>query len=57
MNGRAIAVGVVGGLSVLIGLAFLLWPTGPLALDDRVPVALLFLIPGLIGLDDARRRR
>ncbi|MFB6296811.1 MAG: DUF308 domain-containing protein [Halobacteriales archaeon] len=40
---------VAGVLSVLIGLLVLLWP-GPVAVTDRLPVALLFLAPGALAV-------
>lgn len=56
MDERAVTLGIVGVLSCLVGLAFLFWPSSTLALGDRVPVGLLFVIPGVIGIDEARRR-
>jgi uncharacterized membrane protein HdeD (DUF308 family) len=44
---------IAGSLSVLIGLLVLLWP-GPVALTDRLPVALLFLAPGALAVYHAR---
>ncbi|MDZ7701747.1 MAG: hypothetical protein U5J98_06590 [Halobacteriales archaeon] len=55
MNVRGVAVAVLGVLSVVVGLLFLLWPGGAYLAGDRIAVALLFLIPGVIGLDSARR--
>lgn len=44
---------IVGGvLAVLIGLLILLWP-GPIAITDRLPVGLLFLVPGAFALYSA----
>jgi uncharacterized membrane protein HdeD (DUF308 family) len=44
---------IVGGvLAVLIGLLILLWP-GPIAITDRLPVGLLFLVPGTFALYSA----
>lgn len=40
---------VLGALTALAGLVVLLYP-GPLALTDRLPVALLLLLPGGFGL-------
>lgn len=40
---------VAGGLSALIGLLVLLWP-GPVAITDRLPVAILFLAPGALAV-------
>ena len=56
MDPRTAALWALGAASILVGLAFLLWPTPVLALGDRIPVGLLFIVPGVIGLDEARRR-
>lgn len=40
---------VAGALSALIGLVVLLWP-GPVAVTDRLPFALIFLVPGSFAL-------
>lgn len=55
MDERAVAILVLGALSILIGLVFLLWPGGSYLDGDRIAVALLFLIPGVIGVDSGRR--
>lgn len=57
MNGKTIALGGFGLLGVLIGLLFLGWPGAGYASTDRFAVGLLFLIPGVIWLDMARRER
>jgi uncharacterized membrane protein HdeD (DUF308 family) len=41
---------LVGGvLSALLGLVVLIWP-GPVAITDRLPFALLLLVPGAFAL-------
>lgn len=47
--GRVIA----GVVALALGLMILLWP-GPFAPTDRIPFALLFLIPGVIALLQAK---
>lgn len=55
MDERAVALLVLGALSIVIGLLFLLWPGGSYLDGDRIAVALLFLVPGVIGIDSGRR--
>lgn len=50
---RTIGLWLAGLVIVLLGALVLFYP-GPLALGDRVPFGLLFLIPGLIVLNRAR---
>ena len=38
-----------GVLAVALGLLILLWP-GPVSITDRLPFALLFLLPGLLAV-------
>lgn len=57
MNGETIALAGLGILGLLIGLLFLAWPGAGYASTDRFAVGLLFLIPGVIWLDMARRGR
>ena len=40
---------VASGFALLVGLVILLWP-GPIALTDRIPFALILLLPGSFGL-------
>ncbi|MDX1744575.1 MAG: DUF308 domain-containing protein [Halobacteriales archaeon] len=44
---------IVGVIALALGLMILLWP-GPFAPTDRIPFALLFLIPGVIALLQAK---
>lgn len=41
--------GVLGVIGLILGLLILLWP-GPFAPTDRIPFALVFLIPAIIFL-------
>ncbi len=51
---ETVGVGFLSGLALLLGLVILLWP-GPLSLTDRVPFALVLLIPGILGAARVRR--
>lgn len=50
---RVIGRVILGAIAILLGLTILLWP-GPFAPTDRIPFALLFLIPGVIALFQAK---
>ncbi len=50
---RTFGLWLAGILILLLGALVLFYP-GPLALGDRVPFGLLFVIPGLIVLQRAR---
>lgn len=49
MGPAQFAWAILGVLAVLVGLLVLVYP-GPLALADRVPMALILVLPGAFGL-------
>lgn len=57
MDYRAVGWVALGMVSIGIGLGILLWPSYELALNDRIPFGLLFVIPGVIGLSKAKLLR
>ncbi|MFB6361251.1 MAG: hypothetical protein ABEH59_08005 [Halobacteriales archaeon] len=52
-NLRTVGLWLAGIVISLLGALVLFYP-GPVALGDRVPFGLLFVIPGLIVLNRAR---
>lgn len=56
MRERVLALALLGTLSTVVGLLFFVWPSGATAISDRVAVGLLFFVPGVIGLYEAKSR-
>jgi uncharacterized membrane protein HdeD (DUF308 family) len=54
MDWRGIGWTALGVLGVLIGFAYFFWPTNVLAINDRLSVGLLFVIPGVISFYHAK---
>jgi hypothetical protein len=52
---RMVGLALVGTVGVVLMLLILFWP-GPFAPSDRIPFALLFGIPGILSLLQARYR-
>lgn len=56
MDGRVVGLALLGTLSAVVGLLFFAWPSGASAITDRLAIGLLFFVPGVLGLYEAKTR-